>query len=130
MEDLKETARIGFMGDFEVFIYTDDSVHVPHFHVVDKMARGKEFNSCVVLENSQYLFHGNHSDELNPPQRKMLNDFMQMPCRNVHYRNNYEYAVDMWNMNNDEGCAIPKHDESGDVVVPNYSEIVGCTNTI
>ena len=28
---------------------------------------------------------------------------MHMSCGNIHYRNIYEYAVDMWNMNNDEG---------------------------
>ena len=32
----------------------------------------------------------------------MFNNFMHQPSRNIHYRNNYEYAVNLWNDNNSD----------------------------
>lgn len=48
MENLRldEIARVGFMGNFDVIIYTDDMEFIPHFHVVDKQQ--KEVNLIAV----------------------------------------------------------------------------------
>lgn len=120
---LDEMSRIGFMGNMDVLIYTDDMGYIPHFHIVDKATRGKEFDTCVRLENNQYFLHGNHNDTLNSRQRKMLDDFMNAPSRNVHYRNNYECAVNLWNDNNSSSYVQIQEDENGNVIVPNYSDI-------
>ena len=67
--------------------------------------------------------HGNHRDRLNSQPRKMLNDFMNMPHRNIHYRNNYEYTINLWNDNNSSSYVQLKEDTNGNIVVPNYTEI-------
>lgn len=121
---LDEMARVGFMGNFDVIIHTDDMGFIPHFHIVDKATRGYEFNTCVRLENNQYFLHGSHKDKLNARQRKMLDEFMNAPHRNIHYRNNYEYAVNLWNDNNSSSYVQLKEDGEGNVIVPNYTEII------
>lgn len=120
---LDEMARVGFMGNFDVVIHTDDMGFIPHFHIVDKATRGYEFNTCVRLENNQYFLHGSHTDKLNAKQRKMLDEFMNAPHRNIHYRNNYEYAVNLWNDNNSSSYVQIREDNEGNVIVPNYTEI-------
>lgn len=120
---LDEMARVGFMDNFDVIIHTDDMGFIPHFHIIDKATRGYEFNCCVRLENNQYFSHGNHKDKLNSKQRRMLNDFMNAPHRNIHYRNNYEYAVNLWNDNNSSSYVQIMEDANGNVIVPNYTEI-------
>ena len=54
----------------------------------------------VRLDNNQYIHHGKSKDKLQDYTLLLLADFMAQPCRNPHYENNYEYAVDLWNMNN------------------------------
>lgn len=120
---LDEMARIGFMGNFDVVVYTDDMGYIPHVHILDKATRGHEFDACVRLENNQYFSHGTHTDTLNSKQRKLFNSFMNEPHRNVHYRNNYEYAVNLWNDNNSSSYVQIKEDENGNIIVPDYDEI-------
>jgi hypothetical protein len=97
---LDEMARVGFMGNFDVIVNTDDPGYVPHFHIIDKATRGGEFNTCIKLETNQYFLHGSHTDKLNAKQRKVLNEFMHAPHRNIHYRNNYEYNIQLLKLMN------------------------------
>lgn len=48
---------------------------------------------------------------------------MNMPHRNIHYRNNYEYTINLWNDNNSSSYVQLKEDTNGNIVVPNYTEI-------
>lgn len=120
---LNEMARVGFMGNFDVIVNTDDMGYIPHVHVVDKATRGGQFDTCIRLDTNAYFLHGGHKDTLNSKQRKMFNDFMHQPSRNVHYRNNYEQAVNLWNDNNSDSYIQIEEDSYGNIIIPDYREI-------
>lgn len=124
-EPILEFARVGFAGKFEIYIMTNDPGSVPHFHIRDAAMQGNEFETCIRIDTNQYFFHGKYKGVLNSKQRKDLAEFMEGPCKLGKYQNNYELSVDMWNLNNNSDVIIyPKMDESGNIVVPNYREIL------
>lgn len=121
---LDEMARVGFMGNnYDVIVWTDDPGYIPHVHVRDTSTKGKNFDTCIMLGDNKYFLHNNHMDKMNSKMCKMFNDFMHQPSRNVHYRNNYEHAVNLWNDNNSESYIQIQEDENGDVIVPDYTHI-------
>lgn len=99
---LNEMARIGFMDEFEIVIYTDDPGNIPHMHILDASTHGDNFSSCVKLESAEYFPHGGkYVDKFNSNQRKAFNEFMKSkPSRVTLYKTNYQYACEMWNGNN------------------------------
>ena len=123
-KQLNEMARVGIMNNiYDVIVYTDDRGYIPHVHIIDRTTKGEEFNCCVRLEVNRYFKHGSHQDEFNSSQCKLFNDFMHQPCRSPKYRNNYEFAVEMWNANNSNSYVQITEDENGDIIMPNYDII-------
>lgn len=121
---LMEMARVGILDNkYDVLVYTDDMGLIPHIHIIDKGTNGQEFNCCVQLETNKYFQHGIHQDVLNSKGRKLLNDFMRQPCRNPKFKNNYEFAVDMWNANNSSTYVQIREDSQGNIIMPDYTEI-------
>ena len=100
---LNEMARVGFMGNFDVIVNTDDMGYIPHVHIVDKATRGGQFDTCIRLETNRYFLHGGHKDTLNSKQRKMFND--------------------LWNDNNSDSYVQIREDANGNVLMPDYREI-------
>ena len=118
---LDEMARVGFInGQYEVYVWTDDAGYIPHVHVRDANTKGKEFETCVMLEDNQYFLHGSYTDTMNSAMRKAFYNFMKSPCKNLKYQNNYELAVEMWNLNNSNKDVTPQYDEYGHIIVPDY----------
>ena len=113
--NINEMTRIGYVGKFEIIVYTDDPGNIPHVHVIDASTRGQEFDSCVKLESAEYFPHGGkHTDKFNSKQRKDFNTFMSSKPGNNRYKTYYEYACSMWNDNNskyviDESNAQPNY---------------------
>ena len=98
---LNDMARIGFMDEFEIVIYTDDPGNIPHMHILDASTHGNNFSSCVKLESAEYFPHGGkYKDKFNSKQRKAFNEFMKSKPKNKRFSTNYEYACSMWNDNN------------------------------
>ena len=94
---LDEMARVGVMlNNLDVVVYTDDKGYVPHVHL----------------------------DTFNNKQCREFNDFMKQPCRSPKYRNNYEFAVDMWNLNNSDSYVQIREDKDGNMIMPDYSTIL------
>ena len=119
----KDTARIAFFGDkyeFETYIVTDDICKVPHFHVRDTLQMGI-LDASFRLDANQYIHHGESTDKLQNYTLSLLADFMAQPCRSPRFINNYEFAVTMWNMNNETQLQI-KIDKDGKVIIPEYSK--------
>lgn len=119
----KNTARIGFFGDkyeFEAYVVTDDICQVPHFHVRDALQMGI-LDAPVRLDANQYIQYGESADKLQDYTLSLLADFMAQPCRSPHFINNYEFAVVMWNMNNETQLQI-KIDKDGNVIIPEYNK--------
>lgn len=121
-----EMARVGFIGgEYEVYVWTDDSGNIPHVHVRDTNSRGENYETCVRLESNEYFLHGHYKDRMNSSMRKAFNAFMNEPCKNQRYQNNYDFAVDMWNSNNSSATVTPQYDTEGNIVVPDYTSLKG-----
>lgn len=118
-------ARIGFFGSwkYEVFVVTDDEIQIPHFHI---RALGNEI--AVKFSENVYLPHGKEYDEnrfskqVQSELAEGLADFMAQPCRSPKFKNNYEFAVCMWNTQ-DETQLKSETDSKGNIVVPDYSKL-------
>lgn len=119
---LNEIARVGILENrYDVTVWTDDAGFIPHVHITDRGTRGQEFNCCVRLETNAYFKHGYHQDVMPSGMRKAFYAFMCEPSRNVHYRNNYEAAVNLWNDNNSSSYVQIREDVNGNVIVPDYT---------
>ena len=121
-----DIARVGFFGDkyeFEVYVVTDDECQIPHFHVRDALRMGI-LDAPVRLDNNQYIHHGKSKDKLQDYTLLLLADFMRQPCRNPHFENNYEFAVDMWNMNNAKEYRLHYYKGGKTIIIPNYTRMV------
>ena len=119
---LTEMARVGFMSDLQVIVYTDDPGNVPHVHIVDKEIPHR-FDCCVKLETPEYFDHGHHQDHLNTSERHKLNEFMNSKCKDSRYENNYDLAVSMWNLNNSDKTVQLERYDDGRIIVPDYSTL-------
>ena len=116
-------ARIGFFGDrydFEAYVVTDDVCQIPHFHVRDALQMGI-LDAAVRLDANQYIQHGDSTDVLGSYTLSLLAVFMQQLCRSPRYVNNYEFAVTMWNMNNEYQLELG-FDKDGNILIPEYSK--------
>jgi hypothetical protein len=123
---ITEMARVGFMhGEtYEVSVYTRDPGKIPHVHIVDTDTYGKKLNCCVMLETNRYFSHGHHQGELNAKLRKEFNDFMKQRSPIPQFKNNYQLAVAMWNLNNSDTYIQIKEDENGNIIMPDYTNIL------
>jgi hypothetical protein len=125
LEESADMSRIGMMGAYDVVVYTDDVCQVPHLHVIDKATRGQEFDSRISLNRASYVLQDGHSDKLGASICARFNQFMREPSRNVHYRNNYEAAVNLWNDNNGNSHISLCETEENEVIIPDYSSLNG-----
>lgn len=119
----KDIARIGFFGDgyeFEAYIVTDDMCRVPHFHVYDTLRMGI-LDTSFRLDANRYILHGESTDKMQHYTLSLLAEFMAQPCRSPRYKNNYEFAVTMWNMNNETQLQT-RFDKDGNIIIPEYNK--------
>lgn len=120
---LTEMARVGFLDELEICVYTDDPGNVPHVHIRDVDTRGKLFDACVKLEYPEYFDHGCHTDTLNSKQKRKLDDFMNSVPEKGVFKTNYEKAVYMWNDNNSSKDVEFEYYDDGRVIVPDYTTL-------
>lgn len=118
-----DIARIGYMNQFEVIILTDDTDFIPHVHITDINTKGRIFNCSVMLEDSDYT--SQKVNTFDDKQCKEFDEFMKQPHRNIHFRNNYEYAVNLWNDNNSSSYVQIVEDDNGDIIMPDYKRLNG-----
>lgn len=109
-EPLNEMARIGFVPvgttkTVEVYVHTDDSGNVPHFHVRKYGTNNKfEWETCIRYDSPTYFYHGRYVDKI--PDKKIIKQLDSM-LRSIdpESRNNdtfWNECVDEWNRNNSE----------------------------
>lgn len=123
---LNEMARVGFMdnkAEYEVYVRTSDPGFIPHVHIWDSATHGQDFDCCIKLETNEYFPHGHHTSKMNGAMRKAFANFMEQPCRSPKYKNNYELAVEMWNLNNSSAYVQIREDENGNIIMPDYRTI-------
>ena len=113
--------KIGIVGDYLIYVNSDDAGNIPHFHIVDEGTRGKGkkgFHCCIKIEKAEYFNHGNKQDKLNSNERKELMEFLRSPFRNPKYNGtNWEFIKDTWNDNNS------KMNVSEDCKMPDYTKL-------
>ena len=123
--EIKDVARVGiFDNNYDILVCTDDTGYIPHVHIIDRGTKGNEFDCCVQLGTNAYFSHGKHKDVMPTKMRQDFYNFMCQPSRNVHYRNNYEAAVNLWNDNNSSSYVQIKEDKNGNIIVPDYRTIM------
>ena len=120
LRERSNSARIGFFGKgrmYEAYIRTDDECQVPHFHIRNIYT---ETDTPILLQSNHYCPHS-HKDSkvLSDTELQQLACFMAEPCRSPRYADNYEFAVTMWNLNNQSKCSWQKV-ECGCSIIPDY----------
>ena len=100
-----------------MYVRTDDECQEPHFHIRDIYT---EADAAICLQSNRYC---KHPQKENYAFRydfwELLFAFLSEPCRSPRYADNYEFAVAMWNMNNQSYCSLQK-DEDGCSIIPDY----------
>lgn len=123
-------ARIGYFGnndEYELYVETDDEETTPHFHIRDTETKGGKFETCVCLETNCYCLHGTYKDVLTPEHQAMLMDFMEGLSRHKQHTLslvcNYEWAADMWNLNNEANQVALRYGSKNKVIIPDYGKM-------
>ena len=116
----RDIARIGFLGrakEYEVYVKTDDECQIPHVHVRDIYT---DVDTAICLLSNDYCKHPNEENgTFRYDFGELLLAFMKEPSRSPRYADNYEFAVSMWNINNQSECCWQK-DEGGCSIIPDY----------
>lgn len=118
--DLDEMARVGSFDKFDIFVRTNDSGKIPHFHIVDSNTMGDNFHSCVKILSPEYFVHEGKEDKLNSDQRKDLVKFLSKNSDEIEPFNkfsNWLILVFMWNKNNSDVKVNPTID------MPDYTKL-------
>ena len=119
-ENIYGMARVGFSGDLEVYVNTNDGGKIPHFHLRNSVD-WKKFHTCIQITSAEYFLHEGKEDVLNSSQRKDLDEFMRSKVTLKKYKdkfdNNWELVCFLWDMNNSD-VMIPDDAEQ-----PNYLEL-------
>lgn len=121
LQNIEAMARIGFTSDrYEVYVNTNDSGKIPHFHYRDANDWNK-FHTCIRIDCPEYFHHEGKSDVLNSKQKRALQRFMKSKVSLNRYKdkfsNNWELICFMWDINNSD----IQIDES--IQQPNYVEL-------
>lgn len=123
-------ARIGYFGEndeYEIYVKTDDEETTPHFHIRDAETQGERFETCVCFEQNRYCLHGEYKDVLTPEQQALLKEYMESLSLYKLYTlplmRNYEWAADMWNLNNKATQVSLRYDSGDDVIIPDYEQL-------
>ena len=124
--DLTEMARIGWVPvsrpkSVEVYIHTDDSGKIPHFHIRKYSKEGKfDRESCIRIDSPEYFFHGQYRDRISTALAKQLDKKLRTVDENSVKGSTYwEKVVDAWNDNNSD-VKVPK-----DAKQPDYTQLNG-----
>lgn len=128
MDNLKENKflnemayKIGDVDKYTIYVNSDDSGNIPHFHMVDSNSRGtnkKGFHTCIEIKDAKYFHHNGKEDVLDTKLRKQLQVFLQKPFRNNKFKmTNWEFIKEAWNDNN-SNMNVPE-----DCKMPNYLEL-------
>ena len=115
---LHERARIGFLGNNDVFICTDDPGTIPHFHIWDRESKDAKFHTCIKIGCAEYFHHTGTEPALSQSEKENLCAFLKREHK--PFPTNWEYLICMWNDNNDsihvdENAEMPDYTQMGEI---------------
>ena len=122
-KDIFGMARIGWIppsdiNGIEVYVHTNDSGRVPHFHIRKYSKENKpEWETCVRYDSAEYFLHGKYKDKLPSGIPEKLDSMLRQinpKRRGITY---WQSAIDDWNNNNSSEQLDP------DLVQPDYTEL-------
>lgn len=120
---LEMAVTVGVTEDsYLIYVNSDDSGYIPHFHYVDETSRGRDkkkgFHTCIRLDKPEYFHHTGKEGTLNSKQLKELIEFLNSPFSKPKFNGtNWDYMVMIWNMNNS------KQNVDEDMNIPDYSKL-------
>lgn len=107
--DLTEMARVGWIPSnqpkgIEVYVHTDDSGNVPHFHVRKYGDHNKfEWEVCVRYDSANYFEHGPYKGKLPTKIAKELDKMLrEKNPKSIAGLTYWQSAVEDWNNNNSD----------------------------
>ena len=113
---LQEMARIGYVDNLELIIWTDDSGNIPHFHLRDRSTKGEKFHSCIRIDKPEYFIHTGKENKLNSKQKKNLMAFLQQNTTlGTATITNWDKVIMYWNDNNSDVII------DSDIPIPDYT---------
>ena len=101
-ELLEQRARVGYLGEYEICIFTDDHNDIPNFHIWDKDSLGGKFHVAVKIDSSEYLFQRKNEDRLDSMQSKELCMFLNDKYKYDNTKTNWQHLIEVWNDNKKE----------------------------
>ena len=128
---LSDVAKIGQVDDMVIWVWENDPCcNVPCVHIVDEKTGGNKLNVCVKLEEASYLkspylkFYPEWdlTGELTEAQQNSFDNFMRQPHKTGIFATHYEYAVLLWDDNNQGEMELKRNDQ-GEIIIPNYKKI-------
>lgn len=114
--------KVGITNDsYLIYVNSDDSGYIPHFHYVDETSRGKDkkgFYTCIRIDKAEYFHHNGKEDSLNGKQLKELVEFLKQPFRRKEFNcTNWEFIRISWNDNNSKEVVDEEQE------MPDYSKL-------
>lgn len=106
--------RINFpngIGECKIYVYSNEGT-IPHFHLIKD-----KFESCICIYESLYFNHGLKQSRLNSKQRKILNNWLDLPSIPNPKISNWDMLHIAWYGGNGDKY-IPKNPSK-----PNYTNM-------
>ena len=121
---LFEKSRVGDVGKYTVYINSDDSGLMPHFHIIDSASYNNkkddpwEFHTCLEILRTKYFRHKSKQkdDIINTAMAAELIAFLSAPKTNSR-DTNWQYLINLWNDNNTNVGVSP------DMPIPDYTRV-------
>ncbi len=111
-----DTEDFSSIGECKVYVYSNEKC-TPHFHIITN--NGDESYICIY--KPLYFNHcDNKSIRLNYKQRKILNEWLDKPCRVSEKISNWECIDLVWKTGNCDGIFPHKRQSK-----PNYNHLTG-----
>lgn len=105
-DGIEGCSRIGFTKNgFEIYVNTDDSIKVPHFHVRIQSEGIIFYHFCLSIKDFDYVFH---SDEDTIPLDSKIKEIVEFLKEKNKYTNmtNWELLIHTWNQQNNDNLEI------------------------
>jgi len=86
-------------NEFQIVVWDDDLIPIPHFHVIDAKTFGKEFHTRILIEKPEY-YKGETTKFTNQQIKSMIQHFNSIEDKIDMFRTKWQTLLFFWNLNN------------------------------